>query len=190
MNRKSFYILVLWIVIGGRVVYHGWTSSAMIGWSCTDVSVLGSQVFGQALMDSCDIPAPLLQSLPLNYREGLSVCLKTSRRSWPSCSNTPCSFCPLAASNLFTFASRAAILSSFYARVASNLSSEDFRACSELTRLSSRSMSLMSPSLLSLCSTFSWLRAVSSMRSSLLATACTAVTEAIELGGFGWSACI
>ena len=26
--------------------------SAMIGWSWTDVSVLGSQVFGQALMDS------------------------------------------------------------------------------------------------------------------------------------------
>ena len=26
---------------------------AMIGWSWTDVSVLGSQVFGQALMDSC-----------------------------------------------------------------------------------------------------------------------------------------
>ena len=29
-------------------------SSAMIGCSWTDVSVLGSQVFGQALMDSCD----------------------------------------------------------------------------------------------------------------------------------------
>ena len=28
-------------------------SSAMMGWSWTDVSVLGSQVFGQALMDSC-----------------------------------------------------------------------------------------------------------------------------------------
>ena len=28
-------------------------SSAMIGLSWTDVSVLGSQVFGQALMDSC-----------------------------------------------------------------------------------------------------------------------------------------
>ena len=28
--------------------------SAMFGWSWTDVSVLGSQVFGQALMDSCD----------------------------------------------------------------------------------------------------------------------------------------
>ena len=29
-------------------------SSVMIGQSWTDVSVLGSQVFGQALMDSCD----------------------------------------------------------------------------------------------------------------------------------------
>ena len=29
-------------------------SSAMIGWSWTYVSVLGSQVFGQALLDSCD----------------------------------------------------------------------------------------------------------------------------------------
>ena len=28
-------------------------SSAMIGWSWTDVIVLGSQVFGQALMNSC-----------------------------------------------------------------------------------------------------------------------------------------
>ena len=29
-------------------------SSAMFGWSWTEVSVLGSQVFGQALMESCD----------------------------------------------------------------------------------------------------------------------------------------
>ena len=29
-------------------------SSAMIGQSWTDVSVLGSQVFGQALLDSCE----------------------------------------------------------------------------------------------------------------------------------------
>ena len=29
-------------------------SSAMIAWSWTDVSVLGSQVFGEALMDSSD----------------------------------------------------------------------------------------------------------------------------------------
>ena len=32
-------------------------SSAMTGWSWTDVSVLGSQVFVQALMDSCDCQA-------------------------------------------------------------------------------------------------------------------------------------
>ena len=30
-------------------------SSATIVWSWTDVSVLGSQAFGQALMDSCDL---------------------------------------------------------------------------------------------------------------------------------------
>ena len=30
-------------------------SCAMCGWCCTEVSVLGSQVFGKALMDSCDI---------------------------------------------------------------------------------------------------------------------------------------
>ena len=29
-------------------------SSAMFGWSWTEVSVLGSQVFGQALMESCE----------------------------------------------------------------------------------------------------------------------------------------
>ena len=28
-------------------------SYAMFGWSLTEVSVLGSQVFGQALMESC-----------------------------------------------------------------------------------------------------------------------------------------
>ena len=28
---------------------------AMFGWSWTKVSVLGSQVFGQALMESCEI---------------------------------------------------------------------------------------------------------------------------------------
>ena len=31
--------------------------SLMFGWSLTDVSVLGSEVFGKALMDSCDIIA-------------------------------------------------------------------------------------------------------------------------------------
>ena len=31
-------------------------SSAMFGWSWTEVSVLGSQVLGQALMESCDLP--------------------------------------------------------------------------------------------------------------------------------------
>ena len=30
-------------------------SSAMFGWSWTEVSVLGSQVFGQALMESCGL---------------------------------------------------------------------------------------------------------------------------------------
>ena len=29
-------------------------SSAMFGWSWTDASVLGSHVFGQAFMDSCE----------------------------------------------------------------------------------------------------------------------------------------
>ena len=28
-------------------------SSAMFGWGLTELSVLGSQVFGQALMESC-----------------------------------------------------------------------------------------------------------------------------------------
>ena len=37
---------------GGKVTMAG-QSSVMIGWSWTDVSVLGSQVFGQVLMDSC-----------------------------------------------------------------------------------------------------------------------------------------
>ena len=32
-------------------------SSAMFGWSWTDVSVLGSQVFVQALMEGCEYPA-------------------------------------------------------------------------------------------------------------------------------------
>ena len=32
-------------------------SSAMFGWSWTEVSVLGSQVFGQALMEGCEYPA-------------------------------------------------------------------------------------------------------------------------------------
>ena len=30
-------------------------SSAMFGWNWTEVSVLGSQVFGQASMESCDV---------------------------------------------------------------------------------------------------------------------------------------
>ena len=34
-------------------------SSAMFGWSWTEVSVLGSQVFGRALMESCAVPAML-----------------------------------------------------------------------------------------------------------------------------------
>ena len=39
----------------GNLVTMAGQSSAMIGWSWTDVSVLGSQVFGQALMDSCAV---------------------------------------------------------------------------------------------------------------------------------------
>ena len=39
--------------------------SLMFGWSLTDVSVLGSQVFGQALMESC---AP--------FRDGLIIIIK------------------------------------------------------------------------------------------------------------------
>ena len=35
-------------------------SSAMFGLSCTDASVLGSQVFGQAFMDSCGSHAATL----------------------------------------------------------------------------------------------------------------------------------
>ena len=42
-------------------------SSAMIGWSWTDVSVLGSQVFGQALMDSCDFRARIQQQIRFSY---------------------------------------------------------------------------------------------------------------------------
>ena len=30
-------------------------SSAMFGWSRTEVSVLGIQVFGRALMESCEV---------------------------------------------------------------------------------------------------------------------------------------
>ena len=37
-------------------------SSAMFGWSWTDVSVLGSQVFGQALMDSCALDLSCYQT--------------------------------------------------------------------------------------------------------------------------------
>ena len=37
-------------------------SSAMFGWSWTEASVLGSQVFGRALMVSCDPSIP--QNLP------------------------------------------------------------------------------------------------------------------------------
>ena len=40
-------------------------SSAMIGWSWTDVSVLGSQVFGQALMDSCGILHPRIPTFAM-----------------------------------------------------------------------------------------------------------------------------
>ena len=44
-------------MIGGRVGYHDWTElchMAMFDMSWTEVSVLGSQLFGQALMESCD----------------------------------------------------------------------------------------------------------------------------------------
>ena len=42
-------------MFGGSVGYYGWTEFCYIGWSWTDVSVLGSQVYGQALMDSCEV---------------------------------------------------------------------------------------------------------------------------------------
>ena len=54
-NRKKFDILVLWTVIEGRVGYDGWTEFCYDWLKLTDVSVLGSQVFEQALMDSCEV---------------------------------------------------------------------------------------------------------------------------------------
>ena len=38
----------------GEYVTMAGQSYAMIGWSWTEVSVLGSQVFEQALMESCE----------------------------------------------------------------------------------------------------------------------------------------
>ena len=40
--------------------------SAMIGLSWTDVSVLGSQLFGQALMDSCVMASFFYQVMNMN----------------------------------------------------------------------------------------------------------------------------
>ena len=40
-------------MVQGRVGNHAGQSSAVFGGSWTDVSAFGSQVFGQALMDSC-----------------------------------------------------------------------------------------------------------------------------------------
>ena len=44
-------------------------SSAMIGSSWTDTSVLGSQVFGQALMDSCEIQWFFFDAFPKGMHE-------------------------------------------------------------------------------------------------------------------------
>ena len=35
-------------------------SSAMFGWSWTEASVYGSQVFGRALMESCEVVLQIL----------------------------------------------------------------------------------------------------------------------------------
>ena len=50
-------------------------SSAMIGGSWTDVSVLGNQVFGQALMDSCGPASPVhrLRQCPAFGRAGCII---------------------------------------------------------------------------------------------------------------------
>ena len=39
-------------MVGWRKGCHGWTEFSMFGWSWTEVSILGSEVFGQAFMES------------------------------------------------------------------------------------------------------------------------------------------
>ena len=55
----------------------GGQSSTMFGWSWTEVSVLGIQVFGQALMESCDMqPSEQIASqISVLERQEQSICL-------------------------------------------------------------------------------------------------------------------
>ena len=48
-------LCLLWTVDGGRVSTKPDKSSFVFGKSWCDMSVLGSQLFGQALMESCDV---------------------------------------------------------------------------------------------------------------------------------------
>ena len=54
-NRKCLIFLYCQLWLEGKSLTMALQSLAMFGWSWTDVSVLGSQVFGQVLMDSCDL---------------------------------------------------------------------------------------------------------------------------------------
>ena len=69
-EQFKFYILVLLTVIGGRVCYHGWTEFCYDWLKLNYVSVLGSQVFGQALMHSCG-------SIPIIFHENKFLIFST-----------------------------------------------------------------------------------------------------------------
>ena len=51
---------------GGRVGYQAWQEFVLFAQSWCDTSVLGSQVFGQASMESCDIEHADLQTCFVN----------------------------------------------------------------------------------------------------------------------------
>ena len=59
-------------------------SSAMIGLSWADVSVLGSQVFGQVFMDSCELSGPVAGRRSRSFHwDGRSACI-FHMDGWPA----------------------------------------------------------------------------------------------------------
>ena len=53
-GQKKPYLLLLWTVVGGRVGNQAWQEFCCVWCSWCATSVLGSWVFGQASMKSCD----------------------------------------------------------------------------------------------------------------------------------------
>ena len=79
-DRKTFLFMYFGLGLEEEWVFMAGQSTAIFGWSWPEVSVLGSQVFGQALMESCEIRWPMWITFWWKLENHPNV----NKKFWPS----------------------------------------------------------------------------------------------------------